>query len=186
MYRKGELSLKKNPRVSDKKAEAVAMHEIYHHTQKDKGLELGQEEAQANMIEKAYLNENQQTSQEIDFDLIYAYTIKQFYEHEELEQLVYSFGGDVSVVRRLYSHAMEVISEFQVKEANNIDYVDSQVKKVVGDSGVRYKESDVKASFADGFTNFVGNIEDFFSSNEKKSNNDYLEQYYDNVAGVRG
>ena len=186
MYRKGELSLKKNPRVSDKKAEAVAMHEIYHHTQKDKGLELEQEESIANMIEKAYLNENQQTSQEIDFDLIYAYTIKQFYEHEELEQLVYSFGGDVSVVRRLYSHAMEVISEFQVKEANNIDYVDSQVKKVVGDSGVRYKESDVKASFADGFTNFVGNIEDFFSSNEKKSNNDYLEQYYDNVAGVRG
>ena len=110
MYRKDDLSLKKNPRVSDKKAEAVAMHEIYHHIQKDKGLELESEESTANMIEKAYLNENQETSQEPDFDLIYAYTIKQFYEHEELEQLVHILGGDRFSAKRVYSNAMYVIA----------------------------------------------------------------------------
>jgi len=56
MYKKDDLSLRKNPRVGDKKAEAVAMHEIYHHTQKDNKLELKDEEATANMIEKSYLN----------------------------------------------------------------------------------------------------------------------------------
>lgn len=146
MYRKDDLTLKKNPRVSDKKAEAVAMHEIYHHTQKDKGLELWQEEAQANMIEKAYLNEIEEDSQEIEFDLIYAYTIKQFYEHEELEQLVCILDGDVSSAKKVYSNAMYVIAESKGKEINNIGYDNSQVKKVIGDSGFRYKESDRKYS----------------------------------------
>jgi hypothetical protein len=159
MYKKDNLSLKKNPRVSDKKAEAVAMHEIYHHTQKDKGLELGQEEAQANMIEKVYLNEIQEDLQEIEFDLIYAYTIKQFYEHEELEQLVCILGGDVSSAKRVYSHAMEVISEFQVKESsNNTGYENSQIKKVVGDSGIRYKNSNEKFKISDKYSNIKSNL----------------------------
>ncbi len=111
VYKKDNLSLRKNPRVSDKKAEAVAMHEIYHHTQKDKGLELGQEEAQANRIEKAYLGENQESAGEVDFDLIYAYTIKQFYEHNELEEFVRLFGGDKLSARRVYSNAIHVINE---------------------------------------------------------------------------
>lgn len=137
MYKKDDLSLKKNPRVSDKKAEAVAMHEIYHHSQKDKGLDLGQEETQANMIEKAYLNENQQDTQEIDFDLIYAYTIKQFYEHEELEKLVCILGGDGSSVRRIYSNAMCVITESKTKNSRD----KNSIKKVLFDSsGIKYKE----------------------------------------------
>lgn len=142
MYRKDDLSLKKNPRVSDKKAEAVAMHEIYHHTQRDKGLELGHEESQANMIEKAYLNENQEHTEELDFDLIYAYTIKQFYEHEELEQLVLVLGGDASSARRVYSNAIQTIMEFSEKKSiNNIQYDDTKLKKVVGDSGVKFKKN---------------------------------------------
>ena len=159
MYKKDNLSLKKNPRVSDKKAESVAMHEIYHHTQKDKGLELGQEEAQANKIEKAYLNENQESTEDLDFDLIYAHTIKQFYEHEELEQLVRALGGDASTAKRVYSNAMGVISEFKdnQKSSNNINYNNSQVKKVVGDSGMRYEESNKKYTFKSDASEIVRN-----------------------------
>ncbi|CAA6801624.1 MAG: SH3 domain-containing protein [uncultured Sulfurovum sp.] len=148
MYQKDKLSLRKNPRVSDKKAESVAMHEIYHHTQKDKGLELGQEEAQANKIEKAYLNENQERQEALDFDLIYAHTIKQFYEHEELEQLVRTLGGDASSARRVYANAMEVIAEAknQKKNSNLVSQNVKQVRKVVGDSGVKYKKSENKFS----------------------------------------
>jgi len=109
MYRHNDLSLKKNPRVSDKKAEAVAMHEIYHHTQENKGLELKKEEATANAIEKAYLDENQHSSNDVDFDLIYAYTIRQFYEHDELEQLVRTLGGDGSSAKMIYRNAMSTI-----------------------------------------------------------------------------
>ena len=110
-YAQENLSVKKNPRVSDKKAEAVVMHEIYHHIQKDKGLSLEEEEAEANMVEEAYLNENQETNSAPDFDLIYAHTIKTFYENHELERLVNIFGGDGQSARVLYSNAMQIISE---------------------------------------------------------------------------
>ena len=141
-YTKDNLSLRKNPRVSDKKAEAVAMHEIYHHTQKDKGLELENEEATANMIEKAYLNENQKNSQEFNFDLIYAYTIKQFYEHNELDKLVYLFGGDKEIARRLYMRAMGIVINSDTKQNYNqnslsknlITKDSSNIKKVSTDN----------------------------------------------------
>ena len=110
-YGQEKLSVRKNPRVSDKKAEAVVMHEIYHHIQKDKGLSLEEEEAEANMVEEAYLNENQETNNSPDFDLIYAHTIKKFYEMHELERLVNIFGGDGQSARVLYSNAMQIISE---------------------------------------------------------------------------
>ena len=111
MYHQEALVVRKNPRVSDKKAEAVVMHEIYHHIQKDKGLSSEEEEAEANMVEEAYLNENQEASNTPDFDLIYAYTIKKFYEMHELEELVNVFGGDGQSARVLYSSAMQIISE---------------------------------------------------------------------------
>ena len=138
VYKKDNLSLRKNPRVSDKKAEAVAMHEIYHYIQKDKGMNLADEEQGANLIEQAYLNENQQASQEPDFDLIYAHTIRQFYEHDELEQLVRVFGGDTSSARRLYSNAMSVISEAQKEE-------DIQLKpNQLNNSGIKHMQKDEK------------------------------------------
>jgi len=140
VYKKDNLSLRKNPRVSDKKAEAVAMHEIYHHIQKDKGMNLADEEQGANLIEQAYLNENQQASQEPDFDLIYAHTIRQFYEHDELEQLVRVFGGDSSSARRLYSNAMRVIVEAK-KEKKHSEKFSTQLKKV-NDDGLKYKKSE--------------------------------------------
>ena len=108
-YGQEKLSVRKNPRVSDKKAEAVVMHEIYHHIQKDKGLSLEEEEAGAKKIEEAYLNENQESNNAPDFDLIYAHTIKTFYEQDELEKLVHTFGGDRSSARVLYSTAMQII-----------------------------------------------------------------------------
>ena len=111
MYDQEKLSVRKNPRVSDKKAEAVVMHEIYHHIQKDKGLSLEEEEAGAKKIEEAYLNENQESNDAPDFDLIYAHTIKKFYEMNELERLVNIFGGDGQSARVLYSNAMQIISE---------------------------------------------------------------------------
>ena len=111
MYGQEKLSVRKNPRVSDKKAEAVVMHEIYHHIQKDKGLSLEEEEAGAKKIEEAYLNENQESNNAPDFDLIYAHTIQKFYEMNELERLVNIFGGDGQSARVLYSNAMQIISE---------------------------------------------------------------------------
>jgi hypothetical protein len=87
------------------------MHEIYHHIQKDKGLSTEEEEAEANMVEEAYLNENQESNNAPDFDLIYAHTIKKFYEMHELERLVNIFGGDGQSARVLYSNAMHIISE---------------------------------------------------------------------------
>ena len=111
MYNQEKLSVKRNPRVSDKKAEAVVMHEIYHHIKKDKGLSIEEEEAEANMVEEAYLNENQESNNAPDFDLIYAHTIKKFYEMHELERLVNIFGGDGQSARVLYSNAMQIISE---------------------------------------------------------------------------
>jgi len=112
------------------------MHEIYHHTQKDKGLELGQEEAQANMIEKAYLNEIGKDSQEIEFDVIYAYTIKKFYDMEELEPLVCAMGGDISSSRRIYSNAIHTITEFRNRQrsSNNRSYNNNQKKGIIMDS----------------------------------------------------
>jgi hypothetical protein len=110
-YGQEKLSVRKNPRVSDKKAESVVMHEIYHHIQKDKGLSLEEEEAEANMVEEAYLNENQEANEAPDFDLIYAHTIKKFYEMHELERLVNIFGGDGQSARNLYANAMQIISE---------------------------------------------------------------------------
>jgi len=111
MYSQASLSVRKNPRVSDRKAEAVVMHEIYHHIQKDKGLSLEEEEAGAKKIEEAYLNESQESNNAPDFDLIYAYTIKKFYEMNELDNLVNMFGGDGQSARVLYSNAMHIISE---------------------------------------------------------------------------
>ena len=111
MYSQASLSVRKNPRVSDRKAEAVVMHEIYHHIQKDKGLSLEEEEAGAKKIEEAYLNESQESNDAPDFDLIYAYTIKKFYEMNELDNLVNMFGGDGQSARVLYSNAMHIISE---------------------------------------------------------------------------
>ena len=110
-YAQEKLSVRKNPRVSDKKAEAVVMHEIYHHIQKDKGLSLEEEEAGAKKIEEAYLNENPKPNNAPDFDLIYAHTIQKFYEMNELERLVNIFGGDGQSARVLYSNAMQIISE---------------------------------------------------------------------------
>jgi len=111
MYSQASLSVRKNPRVSDRKAEAVVMHEIYHHIQKDKGLSVEEEEAGAKKIETAYLNESPEPQKAPDFDLIYAYTIKKFYEMNELENLVNMFGGDGQSARVLYSNAMHIISE---------------------------------------------------------------------------
>jgi len=111
IYGQEKLSVRKNPRVSDKKAEAVVMHEIYHHIQKDRGLSLEEEEAGAKKIEEAYLNENPEPNNTLDFDLIYAHTIQKFYEMNELERLVNIFGGDGQSARVLYSNAMQIISE---------------------------------------------------------------------------
>ena len=138
-YSKENLSLRKNPRVSDKKAEAVAMHELYHHIQKDKGMNLSEEEHIAEEIEEIYLNQNQKKLEEdIDFDLIYAYTIKQFYEHDELDRLVSIFGGDISISRIVHSRAMSIITESiqtdkknsstRSFKASNINKVSDQIK----------------------------------------------------------
>lgn len=110
-YAQEKLSVRKNPRVSDRQSEAVVMHEMYHHAQKDKGLALEKEESEATMVEDAYLDENQVSSTAPDFDLIYAHTIKTFYEQDELEKLVQTFGGDRRSARVLYSTAMQIINE---------------------------------------------------------------------------
>ena len=148
VYRKDNLSLRKNPRVSDKKAEAVAMHEIYHHIQRDKGMNLVDEEQEANLIEKAYLSENQEVSQEPDFDLIYAHTIRQFYEHDELEKLVRIFGGNADIARRLYSSAMLLIKESNPED--NIEKSNSVTKNISGVKKVSTSDSfDVKTKILD-------------------------------------
>jgi hypothetical protein len=81
VYTKGAIHLAKNFRVSDKKAEAVAMHEIYHHLAKDKSIDI--EEQNANEIEKLYENQIQEqhmSKQEI-YDELYKRVKKLMIEH---------------------------------------------------------------------------------------------------------
>ena len=48
VYKSGNINVAKNFRVSDKKAESVVMHELYHHIAKDRNI--SEEEQNANEI----------------------------------------------------------------------------------------------------------------------------------------